>query len=89
MKYTVEKGAERNSWRVLEDGAGIAICTTKPIAVALRSILNQHDTLKAKAELLNDFVKYCDEKTDSPIQKCSLDMCCKINDLIDKAKELK
>ena len=49
---------------------------------------NKYGTLTAKAELFDDFVKYCNEITDESNEKCSLDMCCKINELIDKAKEM-
>ena len=49
---------------------------------------NEHDTLKAKAELLDDFVAYCNEKTpDTPLDKCNLEMTCKINDMVIKYEE--
>ena len=49
---------------------------------------NEHDGLKAKAELLDMFVKFCNEETDLPIEKCNLDMCREIDELILRAKEL-
>ncbi len=48
------------------------------------------NTLKAKAELFDELIDYCNEKCpDTPPKECGLELCIKLNDLIDKAKELK
>ena len=56
FKYTVEPGLTRQAWRVMENGDLIAVCQNETNAVTMVGILNEHDTLKAQAELLEDMV---------------------------------
>ena len=56
---------------------------------SLCDLVKPIQSLKRKAELLDDFVDYCNEKTPgTSIEVCSLEMCVKINELTEKAKEL-
>ncbi len=54
FEYTIEPGSTRSQWKVLENGDMIAICQNEPNALTMIGILNEHDTLKTKENLLNE-----------------------------------
>ena len=50
---------------------------------------NAHATLKAKAELLDKFVAFCNEEVpESPIEKCGIEICQELNELLTMYEEL-
>ena len=94
FKYTIEPGSTRSQWKVLENGDMIAICQNEPNALTMIGILNEHDTLKAKVELLDEALEWADlcrqllfQCGDSAFPKTKRGIE-KINTLLSKAKDL-
>jgi hypothetical protein len=59
-------------------------------AAFIAKAVNEHDTLKAKAELLDKFIAWSEMPSDDsmPSTQCTAEMVLKVGNLIDKTKEI-
>ena len=63
---------------------------SKFVAGPICNSFNEHDTLKAKESLLDDFIAYCSEEcsVEIPLGECNIEMTFKINEIMENYKEL-